>query len=147
MQRSPLHDVCSAILPVTSLDALADLRCSPGITVIVGADRAWLRWSAGQDHILERVLAVAGVEMFVRHDGGWARFGSLLPAGPVRLDSPAQPLAHALTPAPVQPVLAQEKATVPVRLRLVRSDEIRVTSALRCRVDGLLAWADKAPTS
>lgn len=142
-----LREICAARLPIAAIAALANLRCLPGITVVQVGDRAWLRWPAGEQRVLERVLALSGVELFVHYHGGWSRWGSLLPAEGPPANQPGQPLAHVLTPVPVAPVPPGERAIPAVRLRLVRSNDIREASAMRCRASDLLGWSERVPSS
>jgi len=142
-----LQEVCAASLPLESLGALADLRCLPGLNVVLAEGRAWLRWPAGEERILENILAVSGVELFVRRGGGWSRYGSLLPAEALPLDRAAQPLAHVLMPAPVTAMPPADAPLQAVQLRLAPSTCVRETTALRCRAVELLAWSERVPAS
>ncbi len=145
--HKPLQEISGAGIPEAALGALADLRCVPGITVILADGRAWLRWPAGEERVLERLLAVGGVELFVRRDAGWSRFGSLLPGVSLPFDRPAQPLAQALMPAPVATAAMATAMLQALRWSLVRLDALRATSALRCRASDLLAWSDRVTSA
>src|SRR4051794_34003222 len=64
-----LDQVCCASLPLAALPALADLRRDPDIRVAVVGARAWVRWEAGDESVLRRVLPLRGVELFAQHEG------------------------------------------------------------------------------
>jgi hypothetical protein len=57
-----------------------------------------------------------------------------------------QPLAHALFPAPVQPIGRGTVAWKPIRLGLQRDDRPRAATALLCTLDALRDWSDAIPT-
>jgi hypothetical protein len=143
----PLDDVRAASLPAASVAALAGLRDRPGIAVLVAGDRAWVRWGGGDESALERLLAVQGVALFDLRDGVWYPHGSRLPASGVPLDSAGfLPIARALIPVPIRPVMPGPVTPAPLRLTLVRDGEARPASALRCTLDELGRWSETATT-
>jgi hypothetical protein len=140
-----LSEVCGASIPATSLAALAELRCRPGIRVVVIGQRAWLRWTSADEWVLTQIVAVSGVVLYTEDEVGWSRLGSLLPAGPVPFDQAAQPLAHILTPAGIQPEPPRESEPHRVRIRLVRTDAVQTSTALSCSLTDLVAWCSRVP--
>jgi hypothetical protein len=139
----PLAEVCCVSLPAASLAWLAPLRVHAGIRVFVSGDRAWLWWEAGDEVVLQHVLALDDVELFARREDRWYRPGRHLPAFEVPPDVAAQPLLHVLTPSPVQ-AAPHARSLRPIRLTLVREDRPRVTSALLCTLAELGRWAEQA---
>ena len=154
--RLPWQDVRCASIPEEDLSVLADLRREPGIRVTVERGRAWVSWEDGPDSdatrriLLERLLPLAGAEIFARLEGRWRRPGHRLPAFDVPIgDGPhGMPLARAILPEPLEIVPPPADDPRPVRLRLVRDDRgiIRPATAVRCRLADLLVWADRAPS-
>jgi hypothetical protein len=131
------------------LAALADLRCRPDIRVVVRADRAWVFWRAGQDEVLRRVFPVSGVALYAEQNGLWYQPGHHLPTFgiPGKLDQESVPLSQALVPAPAEITSPGRARPQAARLGLVRDDDARPASALRCRVSALSAWAEAIPSS
>src|SRR5689334_9020326 len=130
---SPLEHVCCARLPATSLPALAGLRCRSGVTVALAGGAAWVRWDAGDEAVLRRLLPLPGVELFARRGEHWHRFGDHLPAFGLPLEAgEALPLHRAIVPEPVRPEPPGDDAPAPARLALVRDDRARSATALRC---------------
>lgn len=144
---NPLDAVGWARLPTAALAALAEVRCHPDVTVYRDGARAWVRWPAGQDEVLRRVLTVPGVELFEERDGLWFRHGRRLPAPERPPAEDGSPLAAVLFPAPVQPVPPPAARPSPVTLRLVPDDRPRRATALLAPLPALQAWADQAPTA
>ena len=144
---SPLHEVCCASLPAEALAVLAGLRASPGIDVALAGGRAWVRWEAGDEEVLRRLLPVRGVELYVRRDGHWHRFGRHLPALAFPRALEYRPLHQVLFPAPVLPVPARPADLRPLRLTLVPDDRPRPATALECGLADLARWADAVPES
>lgn len=140
---SPLDDVCCACFPAAALSRLAPLRAHTGIRVQLAGERAWLWWTAGDAFVLQRVLALHGAEVFARRDGLWYRPGQHVPAFEVPVEDEAQPLAHILTPAPVQ-AESGEPAVVPLTVGLVRDDRPRAATALCCPLPDLTRWVEQA---
>jgi hypothetical protein len=144
-----LDQVTCASLPTAALGVLADLRRDDQVRVVVLGDRAWVRWPVGDARVLGRLLPVAGVELYALCNGRWHRPGCHLPS----FDLPAEAfgagisLAQALVPAPLK---FKEPADAPLRaarLGLVRTDTPRTATALRCPVDVLGRWAERAPAA
>src|SRR5262249_19160080 len=139
---SPLDEVCCARFPQAALAALANLRCAPGVQVVLEGDQVWLRWEPGQQETLREVLPLPGVELYVRRDNQWFRFGQRLPAAGPLTNAPAQPLDRLLLPAPVEPEAAPESEGSPVALSLVRDDRPRPATAIQSSLAVLNQWAD-----
>jgi hypothetical protein len=144
--RYPLDACRAAHLPAGGLAALAPLRAKGGIRVIAG-EPAWVEWDGDRPDIVAALLAVPGASLFVPRDGRWFAYGSHLPAFAVPPIGPATPLHQAVVPAPISPVdyPTAERGRVPLKLALC--ERPRPTSALRCSIASLQAWADAAPTS
>ncbi|MBV8381464.1 MAG: hypothetical protein JOZ63_02585 [Planctomycetaceae bacterium] len=144
-----LEHVCCAGLPPSALSTLADLRREPDIRVAWVDGRPWVRWEAGSEAVLRRLLPVSGVDLFARREGLWYRPGCHLPTFevPEAIESGAVPLCRAITPMPVRPSPPGEVAPAPVRLALVRDDRARPATALRCPLSGLRRWAETATTA
>jgi len=141
----PLHDITCARIPQASLAALGSLRCAREVEVTADGADYWLHWPAGSEAILRQVLPLPGVELYRQRDGQWYRHGSRLPSvGP-----PAGERLHLdrlLAPARFVPVAPPADSFTPLRLRLVRDDVARQTTALECPLPTLVAWADTATT-
>lgn len=147
--RPTLDQVTCASLPAAALGVLADLRRDDQFRVVLLGDRAWVRWPAGDARVRDRLLPVAGVQLYALCNGRWHRPGRHLPT----FDLPAEAfgtgiaLAQALVPAPIE---VHEPAGAPVRaarLGLARSEVPRAATALRCPVDILGRWAEHAPAA
>jgi hypothetical protein len=139
---SPLDDVCCARLPAAALAHLGSLRVRTDVRVLAQSGELWLRWPAGDEDVLHRVLAVRGAEVFARRDGLWYRPGRGLPTFGVPDELP-QTLLHLLAPEPVAPE-AGSPAVRPVRLTLARDDTARPAAALCCALADLDRWAEGA---
>jgi len=142
---SSLLDVCCASLAADGLAALADVRCVPGVRVALAGDRVWVRWEAGDEQVLRRVLPIPGVRLYLLRNNDWFRHGHSLPAFEVPADLDYRTLYEVLTPARVQPIAPPAWNGQPVTFVLVPDDRPRPTTALRCGLDVLAAWADKMP--
>jgi hypothetical protein len=138
-----LTEVCCACLPAASLRWLASVRVHAGIRVRLVDDRAWLWWTAGDEIVLQRVLALQGVELFRSREGRWYRPGQRVPAFNVPSEDGARPLLQVVTPASLQPERGAPSFR-PVLLRLVREDQPRAASALCCNLADLAGWAEQA---
>jgi MoxR-vWA-beta-propeller ternary system domain bpX2 len=143
---TPFPDVCLACFPRARLADLAEIRCVPGVRVALAGDRAWVRFEAGDERVVRRVLPIAGVRLYRRRDGCWFPHGQFLPAFEVPENLDGQPLHQVLTPAPVQPVTAAQPVLRPVPLALVPDDRPRPTTAMTCDLADLAAWADTVPS-
>jgi hypothetical protein len=137
---SPLDDVCCARLPAAALAHLGALRVRTDVRVLARDGELWLRWPAGDEDVLHRVLAVRGAEVFARRDGLWYAPGRSLPTFDTPEELP-QTLLHLLAPEPVTPG-AGSPAVRPVRLALARDDTARPAAALCCDLADLERWAD-----
>jgi hypothetical protein len=140
----PLHDVCCASLPEASLPVLAGLRATPGLDVALASGRAWVRWQAGDEEVLRRLLPVAGVELYVPREGRWHRFGRHLPAFAFPTGLEYRPLHQVLFPAPMLPLPPRPPGLRPVSLTIVPADRPRRATALACGPAELARWADAA---
>jgi uncharacterized membrane protein len=144
---SPFDDICCARIPVDALPRLASLRVEPGLRAALTVEHAWLRWEAGNEHVVELVMPIHDAVLFRFHEGRWHRFGESLPAFDFPSDLNYQPLAHVLFPAAVQPISPPKRIRQPVQLALAREDRPRTTSALLCPIRVLCEWSDTIPTS
>lgn len=143
---TPLDDVCCARVSVANLAGLAPLRGLPQIRVIADGDSYWLRWDEANDRILRLVLPLPGVELFVRRGSHWSQPGRRLPCPGPPDNVPARRLDQVLFPAPVQPIPAAAEPMEPCGLRLVPDGRPQTTSALRCPLQPLADWAERATT-
>jgi hypothetical protein len=153
------QDVRCASIPVDDLSVLADLRREPGIRVTIADGRAWVCWDdepgaeaeATRRILVTRLLPRPGVEIFARSGGRWHRPGEHLPAFavPVADGSTVSALDRVIVPAPMAVVRPGGDTPVPVPLRIVRDADgrPRPAAALRCRLEGLAGWAERAPSS
>lgn len=143
-----LDEVTCASLPPQALGVLADLRRSPEIRVVLAGPRAWVRWPAGDERVLRRVLPVRGVRLYARRGHHWYQPGRHLPEWelPAELDGEGVPLSRALIPTRVDVVEPDEDPPEPAPLRLVRDGRVRPASALRCSVEQLARWAEMIPS-
>lgn len=141
-----LEDTTLASLPADALAALAPLRCQRGVTVTRVADRLWLQWQPGDLRILRLVLPLAGVELFLKRDGVWYRFGQYLPAWDVPPLDEGRPVEHVLFPAPFTAIPPDKTDLERVPLTLVPSPQPQPTSAVRCDLSALLHWAATIPS-
>ena len=154
---APWEDIRCASIPEGALSALADLRREAGIRVMLSGGRAWVSWDDGPASeatrriLVERLLPLAGVEIFSRRDGRWHRPGERLPAFDLPIgESPGgAPLDRVIVPEPVRIVPPGSDAPRTVSLRLVRDDRERArpAAAVRCRLADLAEWAERAPSA
>jgi hypothetical protein len=140
----PLDNVSCARLPADALQALAGLRCLPGLAVRLDGADAWLHWPPGEERVLRSLLPLPGVELYERRDGLWYRPGRHLPSFEVPAESGGQPLEHVLFPAPIEPEPPPALSLRPDRVRLARDGTARPATALRCGLAELARWADTA---
>jgi hypothetical protein len=141
------QDVCCARLPGGSLTALAGLRAEADLRVVSDDNHAWVQWEPDNDRVRSRVFAVAGAELYGCRDGLWYRLGRHLPAFDLSVRCESRPLHQVLTPAQVEPVLPEVVRAAKVKLELVADDRPRPTTAMRCDLVAVAAWADLAPTA
>jgi hypothetical protein len=137
---SPLDDVCCARLPAAALAHLGPLRVRTDVRVLAGGGELWLRWPAGDEDVLHRVLAVRGAEVFARRDGLWYAPGRSLPTFGVPDELP-QTLLHLLAPERVTPE-AGAPAVRPIPLTLTRDGTARPATALCCALADLERWTE-----
>ncbi len=146
MMRS-FDEVGCASLPSDALAWLAPLRCEPGVQVAQDAVRLWVRFEAGNESVLRRVLSLPGVELLAFRNGAWRRFGQSMPAFDFPQSPQFEPLYQILFPAPVLPVPPGDMPLTPVRLVLKPDDRPRPTTAMFCPLLTLLAWVDTVPSA
>lgn len=144
--RLPLDDCRAARLPQAGLAALAPLRAGGGVQVVVD-DPAWVTWDRSRPDVVAAILAVPGAELFVARDGRWFRSEDQLPVFDVPPAGEPVPLDRAVVPAAFAATEPNRRECPRVPLRLVRSDEPRPTSAVRCSLNPLWAWVDAATTA
>jgi hypothetical protein len=144
--RHPLDDCRAARLPLAVLAVLAPLRAAGGVRV-VGADPTWVTWDAPRPDVVAALLAVPGVELFEPRGGRWFRTGDRLPAFDVPPPGESVPLDRLVVPGPFAAAEPGNRELKRVPLRLVRSAMPRPTSAVRCSLAALVAWADAATTA
>jgi hypothetical protein len=131
---------------MAGLAALAPLRAVSGVRVIVG-DLTWVTWDAPRPDVVAAVLAIPGVELFEPRDGRWYRPGDRLPVFTVPPPGDPIPLDRAVIPGPFAAMEPGDRELPQMPLRLMRSDVPRPTSALRCSLAAVAAWADAATTA
>jgi MoxR-vWA-beta-propeller ternary system domain bpX2 len=151
------EDVRCASIPLEDLSALADLRHEAGIRVTIIGDRAWVYWDDGARSeatrriLLERLLPLAGAEMFLHRDGRWHRPGECLPAFdvPIGDGSSGAGLDRVILPQPLRllPPAVDAPRAVPLRLKRDRSGWSRPVTAARCRLADLADWAERVPST
>ena len=144
--RHPLDACRAARLPRPALAALAPLRAAGGVQVVVGAF-AWVTWDGPRPDVIAAVLAIPGAELFEPRDGRWFRPGARLPAFDVPPAGEPVPLDRAIVPAGFPATEPGDRELKRVPLRLVRCEARRPTSAVRCSLSALQAWADTATTA
>lgn len=144
--RHPLDACRAARLPLGGLAALAPLRATGGIQVILG-DYAWITWDSPRPDVIAAVLAVPGAELFEPRESRWFRPGEHLPAFDVPPAGTPAPLDRAVVPAGFTATEPGNRELNRLPLRLVRSDVPKPTTAIRCPVAALQPWADTATTA
>jgi hypothetical protein len=143
---SLVDHVCLARLPAPALAVLADLRTAPGVHVAGNDDSIWIRWEAGDQQVLERLLPVAGAEFYESRNGRWHQAGCSMPAFEVPARFTARPLLEELTPAPLVAIPPPDFEANAMRVRLVPDDHVRPTTAIQCGLAQLARWVDTVPT-
>jgi MoxR-vWA-beta-propeller ternary system protein len=148
-------DVRRARIPVDDVPVLAELRGQAGIRVMVAGEFAWVSWEPGldlmQDILLRRILPLEGAELYTERNGRWYRLGEHLP----RFDMPAGdgsewlPLERTIFLKPIEAVRARGSVNDPMSIRLVRDLATPgwPASALRCPLDAISAWAERATSA
>jgi hypothetical protein len=135
-------------MPLRALPALAEVRALPGVEVCVHGVWAWVRWQAGEEHVLRRVLPVANLELYEFREARWYPHDGYLPTFDVPPVEGFRPLHQVLFPAATQPLpTASSRAWEPVDLVLVADHRPRPATALECAAPELERWADGAPTA
>ena len=140
-------NICLASLPPEGLVALTEVRAVPGVMVLHQSTQTWVRWEAGDERVLQRVLPVPGVALYSFREGHWYRLGGHLPAFEVVAEGDFQPLAQALFPAPVQPLAPQAGPWPKITLALRPEAQARPTTAMICPLKEFLLWMDAIPSS
>lgn len=144
---SPFDRVEAALLPADGLAALSSVRVRDGVSVIKTGTKIWATWPAGTEQVWQLLLSVPSTEFFELRDGRWYQLGHSLP----RFDLPpygeSGRLDTLLLPSPLKPALASEIKISPMALRLVPSDRLQPTAALRVDISNLLPWVERAPSA
>lgn len=151
------QDVRCASIPIENLAVLAELRRERGIRVTLAQGRAWVTWEDGPASeltgrvLVGHLLPLPGVEVFARRDGRWYRPGESLPAFhmPIGDGSAGMALDRLILPEPLAATPPDGEPPRAVRLGLVRdeSGRPRPATAVRCRLNDLAAWVDRAPST
>jgi len=144
---TPLDQATAALLPAHGLAALAAARCHPDVLVVHSGDQVWVTWPPGDAAVWQRLLAVPNVRFFEFVDGSWYELGHRLPVFDLPPTGEPRPLDRVLFPAPLATEWATQLVEPPVPLRLVSSEEVRATSALRTTVAAFQSWVDRATTA
>jgi MoxR-vWA-beta-propeller ternary system domain bpX2 len=142
-----LEQICLARMPAAALAALAEMRTTPGVEVARDGDWAWIRWQAGEEAVLRRLLPVFGVQLYEQRDGRWHQAGCCLPAFEVPARLEYRPLLEEVTPARVTGRPPPALSAQPVVLRLVADDVMRPTTAMECRLQDFARWMDDVPAA
>ena len=138
--------LCLASLPPEALATLAEVRAVPGVMVFAQSEPIWVRWEAGDERVLQRVLPIPGVALYAFRDGHWYRHGSHLPAFEVVTEGDFEPLHQVLFPASMQPLAPQAGPWPKLTLALRPDATAQPTTALICPQLELLAWTDTIPS-
>ena len=139
--------VTAARIPTGELPALASLRTRPDVRILVRGDAIWIYWTERCADVVRCLLPVPGVILWTkRPDGMWSRFRSRLPASNGPPDEPGIPLIQALQPGRFEPIGVRSSHFEPLPIRLVRSAQPLIATAISCDVKALLHWADAATT-
>jgi hypothetical protein len=139
---SVFDDVSCACLPADELPVLAELRSESGIEVALAEGRAWVRWPAGDEAALRRLLPVPGVRLYVAREGHWYAAGRRLPAFDVPQSLTYRPLCQVLTPAPLSTELVPLLDLKRVRIELRADHRPRGTTAVGSDLAVLARWVD-----
>jgi len=141
-----LAEISCASFSWSHVPALAPVRNLPDVTLARIGNRAWVRWPAGNERVLEQVLSLPGVVLFSHRDSHWSRFGCKLPAFDVPVSADYQPLHQVLTPDSFQTEKPLEFALRPTELALVPDDRLRPTTAALYSLPQLASWIEQIPT-
>jgi hypothetical protein len=139
-----LDDARGARVPRDGLAALAPLRRVPGVRVVETSGEAWVVWDGAMPSVMRALLAVSGVAFYSHADGRWRELNAALPDFTVPDAEDALDLARAVVPAPLDPVPPPDLALMRVDLQLVPCAQPRPATALRCSLDVLLGWCERA---
>jgi len=142
----PLSACRAARVPAARLESLAALRVKGGVRVVAG-EVAWVTWEHDRPDVVGALLAVPGAELFEPRDGRWFRPGDHLPAFEAPTAEESVALDRIVVPANLAPTDPDGRMQRCVPLKLVRSKGARPTTAIRCPVGVLSAWADSATTA
>jgi hypothetical protein len=140
-----VQDITAATLPLAGLGALADLRCTPGIAVVISKDQAWVTWRGADDSVLERLLPLRGARFYRQDQGIWYRHDSRLPASGVPFEGEAKTLEKILAPESFTREMPDHPTLQPMGITLAVSEQRREVTAILCGLTKLAAWADKVP--
>ena len=136
-----------ALIPRTGLAKLAGLRGQSGISILLEADRVWVRWQAGDDEVRDTIHAIGSATLFLSRNREWYLPGGFLPHVVPDLSNPWVSLDRAIFPDRLHieslPITRRDRYP----LTLQRDPQIRPTTALRCRLSELAKWVDSAPTA
>jgi len=141
-----LNTCRAARVPARGLAALAPLRAKGGVHVVMDKATSWVTWDGDRRDLIDTLLTVPGVEWFESRDGRWFGLGTHLPVFDLPPGGESIPLSRALVPAAFAATETESREPAGVPLRLVRSEAPHPATALRCRVEALRSWADKATT-
>ena len=148
-------DPIRASLPVGELRSLADLRGRAEIRVVLSGERAWVRWDANSEIVLE-----------LSHGGswrwkGWSSLASVAAAG-IDLVSTYPPSMFRFEIGPME--IALEQFVIPGRLSVLRpgsgvapssafascadeGERKRDAAAMRCSLAAVSDWAEIATSA
>ena len=128
------------------LRSLARLRRMPGLTVCQCDDALWLRGDIDDAEIAPQLAAIPGARRFdVLADKQLRPLGRLVPEGHLP-KGPWQPFATWLkVELPPLSIASAAPPLEPVRLRLVRSGEIREPALLEVSLETLSDYIETAP--
>jgi len=149
-------DVRCASIPVEQLSLLADLRGrADGVRVSIADGIAWVYWEPESEQmhaiLVRRLMPLPGVRLFTERGGRWYRLGECLPdfGVPVCDGSAGVPLDRIILPTPIQAHRPEGLPAVSLRIRLVRAErsQARPASALRCPLEAIADWAERATSA
>ena len=135
------------MLPANGLAALSPVRVRDGIFVTSIGSKVWVTWPLGVEQVWQRLLSVPAAEFFELRNGRWYELGHSLPRFDLPPQGEARRLDATLFPSPLQPEPLRDIFIKRVSLRLVSSDRIRPTAAIRVSIVDLLSWAERAITA
>jgi MoxR-vWA-beta-propeller ternary system protein len=125
---------------------LARLRRMPGLTVCQSDDVLWLRGDIDEAEIAPQLSTIPGARRFdLLPDMQLRPLGRLVPEGHLP-EGPWQPLASWLkVELPPMSVVSSAPPLEPVRLRLVRTGEVRDPALLEVSLETLADYIELAP--